>query len=322
MNRKEFLQQLVGLTAGLVVPSFVSRSVAGEGETPAIPRRKLGSTDITVPVLGLGGFHLGLAANEKQARAIVDAALEEGIRFFDNAESYQKGQSERYLGASLKGVRQDVFLMSKTYAPEDRSAESAKRHLEGSLERLQTDFLDLWQLHAVKNAEDVERSFRKGGAMEYIIDMKRKGVVKHIGVTGHANPAAHRRAIRFWDEGWKFDTLQFPLNPVDYHQLSFQHELLSGAVKRGIAVLAMKTAARGALIKQGVCTAQDCHRYALSLPVSVVVVGMETPDEVRGNARVFRQSAPLTPEQSVALLDKVRLKADLKLEPYKAPAPG
>jgi aryl-alcohol dehydrogenase-like predicted oxidoreductase len=322
MNRKEFLEQLVALTGGLMVPSFVPQSHAGEVQNHAIPRRKLGSTDVPVTVLGLGGFDLGAAANEKDAREVIDTALEEGIRFFDNAESYQEGRSERWLGAGLKGVRKNVFLMTKTFSPVDRSAESAKRHLEGSLERLQTDFLDLWQLHAIKDVEDVERSFREGGAMQYILEMQRKGVVKHVGVTGHANPAAHRRALEFWDEGWKFDTMQFPLNPVDFHQLSFQHEVLTEAVKRGIAVLAMKTAGRGSLIEQEVCTAEECRRYVLSLPISVAIVGMETPNEVHENARIFRNTTPLTPEQSAALLDRVLPQVDLKLESYKAPSPS
>ena len=326
MKRKEFLQQLAALTAGLLVPArSESADAAEEAAThgdKSLPKRQFGSTDIVLPVLGLGGYHVGKAAKESQARAVIDTAFEEGVRFMDSAESYQQGRSERWLGASLESVREDVFLMTKTHAPEERSAESARRHLEGSLQRLRTDHLDLWQLHAVRSEKDVERSFRSDGAMRYIMDMKEKSVVKYVGVTGHADPAALRRAIQFWDEGWKFDALQFPVNPVDFHQLSFQSEVLPAAVKRGIAVLGMKTAAGGALFKHGVCSAEDCHRYAISLPISVAIIGMETPEEVRQNATVFRDRDPLTPDTAAALLDRIRPQVELKLEYYKSPQDG
>ena len=140
--------------------------------------------------------------------------------------------------------------MTKTYAPDERSAVSAQRHLERSLERLQTDVLDLWQLHNIRSVEDVARSFREGGAMQYILEMKQKGVVRHVGVTEHVRPAAHRRAPALWDEGWKFDAMQIPINPIDFHQLSFQREVLPELTRRNIAVLAMKTSASRNLLKK------------------------------------------------------------------------
>jgi len=321
INRKEFLQQLFGLTAGLAVPSLLpSVDVAEAASDPPggqLPRRKLGSTGVDVPVLGLGGFHVGGAKHEKQARATIDAALEEGIRFIDTAESYQNGGSERWLGAGLKGVREQVFLMTKTLSPQDRSAESAKRHLEGSLERLQTDRLDLWQLHGIDTVEDVRHSFREGGAMQYILEMKEKSVVRYVGVTGHANPAAHRAALEYWDSGWKFDAMQFPLNPVDFHQLSFQHQLLPELLKRGIAVLAMKTSGGGALIQKEICSLDQCLRYVLSLPISVAIVGMETPEQVRHNANVVRTRPAFTAAEADALLERILPQVALNLEWYK-----
>jgi aryl-alcohol dehydrogenase-like predicted oxidoreductase len=285
----------------------------------SLPQRRLGRTDVTLPVLGLGGHHLGLAPDEAAARALVDAALEEGIRFFDTAESYQDGRSERWLGAALRerGVRSQVFLMTKTFAPQERSAESARRHLEGSLQRLQIDSLDLWQLHSIQSPEDVDRAFAEGGAMEFILEQKAAGVVRFTGVTGHVNPAAHRRAVEWWDRGLRFDVMQMPVNPIDAHQLSFQREVLPLLVERDIGVLAMKTSASGALLQRGLCSVEECLRYVLGLPVSLAIVGMETPAHVVQNAGIARASAPLDEPARAALLARLQPRKDLSLEWYK-----
>lgn len=284
-----------------------------------LPERRLGRAGVTLPILGLGGWHLGDAGSERAAHELVEAALAEGIRFFDNAESYHGGTSERWLGSAIAslGARDQAFLMTKTYDLATRSRESAARHLEGSLRRLRTDHLDLWQLHSVRSVEDVDRAFRRGGAMEYIVDAQRQGIVRHIGVTGHQDPAANLRALHFWDEGIRFDAMQMPLNPIDHHQRSFELQVLPELVKRDIGVIAMKTSADGRLLRGRVCTAAECHRYVWSLPVTLAVVGMEHPALVRENARRAREfSAPSEKERS-ALLDRVAPRASLRLEPYK-----
>lgn len=321
MDRKEFLQLMAGAAAALAVAPRL-----GWAQEPAapktLPKRRLGAGGPEVTMLGLGGFHLGACADEKAARALVDVALEEGIRFFDNAESYQDGQAERWMGAALEGRRDGVFLMTKTFALGDRSAESAKKHLAGSLERLRTDRLDLWQYHSVRDDADVDLGFREGGAMEFLLEQKRLGVVKHVGVTGHHRPSANLRAIHWWDQGWKFDAMQMPVNPLDFHQSSFQKQVLPELAKRGIGVIAMKTAAGGRLIGDGICTPDECQRYVWSLPVSLAVVGMTTPEEVRANARRAREAAeaPWSAEAAETLLSRIEPKADLALEWYKAKA--
>jgi aryl-alcohol dehydrogenase-like predicted oxidoreductase len=331
MRRRHFLKALLASGAGLLSlgrggRARALRQVAGDEAAGApgppgegrLPERRLGRTGVSLPVLGLGGFHLGLAPDERSARTLVETALEEGLRFFDNAESYQDGRAERWMGAALKGAREQVFLMTKTFSLADRSAESAKRHLEGSLERLQTDWLDLWQLHSVRSVEDVDRAFAVGGAMEYILEQQRAGVVRHVGVTGHADPEANLRALHHFDEGLTFDTMQMPLNPIDAHQKSFQRRVLPALVERDIGVLAMKTAAAGALVKREVCTHEECLRYVLGLPVGVAIVGMESPELVRRNARVVRELGALEPERSEALLARIEQQAELSLEWYKA----
>ena len=313
MDRRTFARSVAAALAGI----GAARRVSGRVPPDSLPSRRLGRTELEVPILALGGHHLGLAGSEREARILVETALEEGIRFFDNAESYQGGRSERWLGAALRGMREEVLVMTKTHSPRDRSADSARRHLEGSLERLGTDYLDLWQLHSTKSVEDVERAFRSGGAMEYILQARDEGLVRFVGVTGHVTPAAHRRALQFWDEGWRFDTFQFPINPIDYHQRSFQREILDDIVERDIGVIAMKTSADGRLLREGICTIEEALRYVWSLPVSIAVVGMERPAIVRENARLAREFRPMSPGEIVALRRRIEPRADLSLEWYK-----
>jgi uncharacterized protein len=322
VNRRAFAAVLGGLAAGLAGTAGVRRWESGgpvvrgsPGRAP-LPVRRLGRTGLEVPILALGGHHLGLAGSERAARRLVEVAIEEGIRFFDNAESYQSGTSERWLGAALREVRPHVLVMTKTHSPRDRSAESARRHLEGSLERLGIDHLDLWQLHSIRSPEDVDRAFGTGGAMEYILRAKEEGLVRFTGVTGHVTPEAHRRALEHWDAGMEFDALQFPINPIDWHQGSFQRALVDAATERDIGVIAMKTSADGRLVRDGICTHEECLRYVWSLPVSVAVVGMERPELVRANAAVARE-APMSEAERAELRERIAPRADLSLEWYK-----
>jgi aryl-alcohol dehydrogenase-like predicted oxidoreductase len=318
IDRREILHHLLALTSGLLVTSTACSPGRGDDAPAELPRRKLGRTGVELPILGLGGQHVGNCWTEWAARSLVEAALEEGVRFFDNGQWYRDGKAERWVGAALRGVRKDVFLMTKTYAPETRSAESAKAHLEGSLSRLGTDYLDLWQLHAILNPEDVDRAFGKGGAMEYVLEARATGVVRYVGVTGHVNPATHLRALHHFDQGMAFDTMQLPINPIDFHQASFQREVLPSLVERGIGVLAMKTSASGALIKRDLCTVEECLRYVAALPVSVLVVGMDSVREIRENARILRTRPPMGSVEMQALQERLKPKADLSLEWYKA----
>jgi aryl-alcohol dehydrogenase-like predicted oxidoreductase len=328
MNRRVFARVAATLLAGLGLPRAGrgagvdrtrSKPTSGLRLPPtSLPTRRLGRTGLDVPILSLGGHHLGRASSEADARRLVDVAIEEGIRFFDNAESYHAGKSERWLGAAVQDVRSDVLIMTKTHSPDDRSAESARRHLEGSLERMRTDYLDLWQLHSTRSADDVDLAFAPGGAMEYIMRAKEEGLVRFVGVTGHVTPAAHRRALEYWDDGWRFDTFQFPVNPIDYHQRSFQRQVLVDMVGRDIGVIAMKTSADGRLLREGICTIDECLRYVWSLPVNVAVVGMESPDLIRHNANVAREFAQMSAEEMQNLRDRIAPRAQLGLEWYKS----
>jgi uncharacterized protein len=310
MDRREFSQALAAAIAAV-------RDGRRAPSPDPLPTRRLGRTDLQLPILALGGSHVGQAGSERAARELIDVALEEGIRFLDTAESYGSGTSERWIGAALKGRRDAVVLMTKTFAYPERTAESARRHLEGSLQRLQTDHLDLWQLHSVRSVEDVDRAFGPGGAMEYILAAKAQGTVRYVGVTGHVSPRAHARALEYWDRGIRFDAMQMPINPIDFHQQSFQREVLPRVVERGIGVIAMKTSADGALLREKICSIEECLRYVWSLPVSVAVVGMERPELVRRNARLAREFAAMGEAELSALRARIEPKARLDLEWYK-----
>ncbi|MDH5284101.1 MAG: aldo/keto reductase [Gemmatimonadota bacterium] len=310
MRRRSFAATLLSL-----VPGWGTRP--GRSSPSTLPTRPLGRTGLDVTILGLGGHHVAVSGSEASARRLVETALEAGINFFDTAESYGGGSSERWLGMSLAGVRKSVVLMTKTHAPAERSAESARRHLDGSLARLGTDYLDLWQLHSVKSVEDVDRAFGPGGAMEFITEARRQGTVRFIGVTGHVTPAAHRRALAYWDQGIRFDVMQMPVNPVDYHQQSFTRQVLPLLVDRGIGVIAMKTSADGALPREGLATIDECQRYVWSLPVSVAVVGMERPELVRENARRAREFRAMSEAEIATLRSRLEPRARLALEWYK-----
>ncbi|MDQ7065999.1 MAG: aldo/keto reductase [candidate division KSB1 bacterium] len=319
MNRQEFLKRLLaGLAAGLFEPVVRSAETLMAEEEP-VPQRTLGRTGVRVPILALGGYHIGRIRDEAEAMRMIHFALDQGLFFFDTAESYQRGGSEERLGRALKDRRQRAFLMTKTYEPANRDAAGARAHLEGSLRRLQTDYLDLWQLHSVQTPEDVDRAFREGGAMESIMKAKQEGKVRFIGVTGHRNPDANLRAIHYWDQGWKFDTMQMPINAVDYHQESFQRQVLPELVKRGIGVIAMKTSADGRLLREGLLTIGECLHYVWSLPVSVAVVGMTNMQELKDNLQHARTFRPLREDSRKRMLGRLKPHARLELEWYKRP---
>jgi aryl-alcohol dehydrogenase-like predicted oxidoreductase len=163
----------------------------------------------------------------------------------------------------------------------------------------------------------VDRAFQPGGAMEFILRAREQGVVRYVGVTGHAEPAANLRAIEYFDRGLRFDAMQFPLNPIDYHQRSFQRQLLPELERRNIGIIAMKTSAQARLVRERICSIDECLRYVWSLPVDVAVVGMERPERVRQNAQLARAFAPMSDGELDELRARIAADARLELEWYK-----
>jgi uncharacterized protein len=281
-----------------------------------IPRRPLGRTGLEVSVLGIGGFHLGSATDQKESTEIVARALDAGVNFFDNAWEYHEGESELRMGKALEGKRDRVVLMTKV-CTHGRDAAVAMRMLEDSLRRLRTDYLDLWQVHEVVYDDDPDRIFAPDGAAEALLRAKEQGKVRFVGFTGHKDPSIHLDMLA---RDFPFDTAQMPLNCLDASFRSFERQVVPECVERGIAVLGMKSmGGSGELITRGAATADEALAYAMSVPgVATTISGIESLGVLEQNLAVAHGFTPMTPAAMDALRARVsRLAADGRYELFK-----
>ena len=272
--------------------------------TSGIPLRPLGTTGVSVSMLCLGGFHLSVPP-EDEATRIIHTAIDNGITFMDNAWEYADNESERRMGNALAqdGYRDKVFLMTKNCA-HDRTAANSMVKLEESLRRLQTDHLDLWQIHEVTFPDDPDRIFAPGGAAEAMLRAKEEGKVRFIGFTGHKSPAIFRRML---SQGFPWDTLQMPVSVLDANFNSFQTEIMPIAQEQGIGVIGMKSLAAGHLFDDPTIgiTAEEAIRYALSQPIASLCTGIDSMAILEQNLRIAREFVPMTAEEQAAAVDKV-----------------
>ena len=257
-----------------------------------VPRRPMGKTGLEVSILGMGGFHLGAVAGQPEVNDMVAKALDHGINFFDNAWEYYKGASEERVGTALKGKRDKAIVMTKV-CTHGRKKDVAMRMLEESLTRLQTDHLDVWQVHEVVYYNDPEKCYAPDGVLEALAAAKQQGKARFVGFTGHKNPSIH---LAMLDGGFPFDTIQMPLNPFDYSYRSFQQEVLPVAAKRGIAVFGMKSmGGSGEMISNGALTPTEALGFAMSLPgVSTTISGMDSMRVLHQNLEILRNFKPLS----------------------------
>jgi len=285
---------------------------AGTGE---IPRRPFGRTGIQISILGIGGHHLGDLTSLEKAVRLVHEALDAGINFCDNCWEYYNGRTEDWMGRALKGRRDRVFLMTKV-CTHGRGASIAMRMLEQSLRRLQTDHLDLWQAHAMGFENDPDLAYARDGVLEAFDQAKRQGKARFVGFTGHKDPAVHLRMIQM---SYAFDSVQMPLNPFDANFRSFEQQVLPEVNRRGMAALGMKSMGGTADgIRQGVLTAEEALRYAMSLPVATTICGMNSPEVLQQNLRVARGFQPMTAAQMQTVRQRCAASAaDGRFEPYK-----
>jgi aryl-alcohol dehydrogenase-like predicted oxidoreductase len=269
-----------------------------------MPVRTLGRTGVSVSLIGLGGWHLGFKyIDEELSVRIIRTAIDNGINFMDNCWDYHDGASEKRMGKALKdGYRERVFLMTKI---DGRTKKDAAKQLDESLERLQTDHIDLVQHHEILRYEDPHRIFDAEGANAALLEARDAGKISFIGFTGHKDPHIHLHMLEVAREnGFQFDTVQMPLNVMDAHYRSFEKMVLPELVKQDIGVLAMKTLANGMILESKTVTAIECLQYAMNLPTSVVITGcesMEDLDQALTAARTFR---PMSGEQVKSILDK------------------
>jgi uncharacterized protein len=318
LSRRKFLQGAAIMGASPLIPSralSTSDTIPPQSPEGAVPKKSLGRTGVQVSTLGLGGYHLGSVSTDQAASEIVAKALDHGIDFLDNAWEYHDGLSEERMGRALKGKRQNAFLMSKV-CTHGRDKKVAMRMLEESLRRLQTDHLDLWQIHEVIYENDPEMIFAPGGAAEALLDAKKQGKVRFVGFTGHKDPEIH---LRMLDHDFPFDTVQMPLNCFDATFRSFETRVLPEATRRGIAVLGMKSlGGSGEMVRHGGITAQQGLRYAMSLPVATTISGIDSMEVLDQNLAVATNFQPFTAAELKELRDQCRqFAADGRYELFK-----
>jgi aryl-alcohol dehydrogenase-like predicted oxidoreductase len=269
-----------------------------------LPTRPLGKTGVDVSILALGGFHIGVPPEDESIR-IIHTAIDSGLTFMDNAWEYNDNESERRMGIALAqdGYRQKVFLMSKNCA-HDRTAKNSLVNLEESLRRLQTDYLDLWQIHEVTFHDDPDRIFAPGGAAEAMLKAKEDGKVRFIGFTGHKSPAIFRRML---GQGFPWDTIQMPVSVLDANFNSFQREIIPIAREQGIGVIGMKSLAAGHFfnLPPGTLPVAEARRYALSQPIASLCVGCDSMDVLEQDLNIARNFVPMTAEEQAAAIDAV-----------------
>ncbi len=301
-SRREFIQTLMtGVLLGPVVLKTQAMTSSG------IPTRALGKTGENVSIVGFGGWDLGFI-DEKLAIRMMHEGIDKGITFIDNAWEYNRGRSEEVVGKGLKegNRRNKVFLMTKVCA---RDYEGAKQHLEDALRRMNTEMIDLVQLHSIQYDGDRERVFdTENGALRALIEGKKEGKLRYIGFTGHRDPKIH---LDMLNAPFEWDAVQMPLNIMDAHYNSFQKQVLPVVNQRKIAALGMKSLVGGfeRISSRVQVSAELCRRYALSLPVSTLISGMQNFEEMRMMIDIARDFRPLTEVQINELLDKASLAA-------------
>ncbi len=306
LGRREFLGSLsLALSSSL-------RAAQGE-----MQYRQLGRTGEKVSIVGLGGYHIGNPKDDAEAIRIVRTGIDGGITFMDNCWDYHNGLSEERMGKALRdGYRQRVFLMTKI---DGRDKKTAAKQIEDSLKRLQTDHIDLLQVHEVIRMNDPDRVFAPGGAIEALQDAKKAGKIRFIGFTGHKDPDIHLKMLHTAAaHNFRFDTVQMPLNVMDAHYHSFGAKVVPELVRQQIGVLGMKPMGSGIILKSNTVTPVECLHYAMNLPTSVVINGCDSVQLVQQALQAARTFRPLDQHQVSALLAKTApAAANGQFEQYK-----
>lgn len=307
VDRRAFIRSALVGSAGLGLAGLrpISTAMAGEAaSSPSpMPRRPLGKTGHEVALFSLGGQAL-LEREGKHDRdtrvKLIHRALDMGVNYCDTAPMY--GPSQDYFGEVMKTRRKETFLATKT---DDRSRDGALRQLEASLRRLQTDQIDLWQLHHIGPMEDLESVFEKGGALEALVQAREEKMVRFLGITGHHEPGSLLEGIRRFD----FDCILMALNAADRHHLPFQDELLKTAVEKRMGIIGMKVPARGRLLEHAGLSMKECVDFVWSHPVSTVIIGCDSIEQLEQNISLAQDYQSLSPKQMADLEERTRSSA-------------
>jgi aryl-alcohol dehydrogenase-like predicted oxidoreductase len=316
-SRREFLQTLLAVTA------FAPEVRAMQKSGPAgLPLRPLGQTGVSLPIVGLGGWDSVANKSDAEGIALMHEALDSGVTFFDNCWEYHDGRAEDVMGRALQsaGRRDQVFLMTKVCA---RDEAGFRKHFDDSLRRLRTDHVDLLLFHALQYPGDRERICDpQGGALKAALAARQAGKVRFLGFSGHMYPEVH---LGMLEEPQAWDAVLMPVNVLDAHYRSFEKSVLPACRARGIGALGMKSlcAQDGRLPREAGISWELCRRYALSLPITALVCGIQTREQLRGLLRVVRGFEPLAPADVESVLKTAAAPARHgRIEAYKDPASG
>ena len=320
VSRRGFLKGAAIAGASAVIPTDKIPSAVETKDELSLgnfqaPKRPLGRTGLQCSILGMGGFHLATVADQTEINNMVAKATDHGVNIFDNAWEYLNGLSEERLGVALRGRRDSVIVMSSV-CTHGRKQDVAMRMLEESLVRLQTDHLDVWQIHEVIYHNDPELIYVHDGVLEALTKAKQQGKVRFVGFDGHKHPAIH---LEMLNRGYVFDTVQMPLNPLDPNFRSFERSVLPVANERGIAVLGMKSmGGSGELVSKGAFTPTQALSYAMSLPVATTISGMDSMEVLDQNLTILRDFKPLSADAMQRLRDNGKQFDDGRYELYKS----
>lgn len=334
-NRRKFIKTAATVTALGLIADWASAIPGSDKFGEILPKRQLIRNGEKVTSFCLGGYHLGLTENERDAEKMVERAMELGVRFFDNARRYNNGRSEEYMGKFLTPkYRDQIFLMTKAPAP---TGEGVRKQLDESLKALKTDYVDLWQIHALNKPEDVDSRI-EAGVLDVFLEAKQKGKAHYIGFTGHQNPKTHLHFLKRLDEmGIELDTVQMPLNVCDPTFESFEKNVLPVLLEKKYGVIAMKTMAGGSMMGNRIDTTPqyirtedipdvvsktklthaNLHQYVYSLPVSALCSGCRFTYELEANVKVLQEMKKLSESDKQKLIEYAKPYAGLIVENYK-----
>ncbi len=288
-NRRSFIKTGLATAAGIGVLSQTGAVTKAEKlianvTRTTMPKRKLGKTGYNVSLFSLGGQStIEQPDTLDESVEIINRAIDLGVNYIDTAAAYGRGISETYIGEVMKHRRDEVFLATKSH---DRSYDGTMRLFEQSLKNLQTDYVDLYQVHNVRTQDDLDRMFADDGVMKAFEKLREEGVVRFLGLSGHRDPAILKKAIEQYD----YDCLLMALNAADIHHAPFQYELLDTVVKKGLGIIAMKIPARGRIFREdGITTMEQALGYVYSFAISTAIVGITTIEQLEENVQITRK---------------------------------
>ena len=332
-TRRDFIKKASAAAALSFMVDWAMAMPESDKLGEVLPQRQLIRNGEKVTAFCLGGYHLGLTDVPEEAQQMIERSLELGVRFFDNARGYNNGRSEEYMGRFLTPkYRDDIFLMTKAPA---KTGDGVRKMLDESLKALNTDYVDLWQIHALGSPEDVDSRIN-AGVLDVFLEAKEKGKARYIGFTGHQNPVTHLHFLDFLEKrGIELDTVQMPLNVCDPSFESFEKHVLPVLLEKEYGVIAMKTMAGGSMMGGRIDTTPDkvkdipnvvaetelslanLHQYVYALPVSSLCSGVLTIDQLEANVAVLQNLKSLSEADKEKLVSIAKPYAGMVVENYK-----